>query len=395
MATALPPTTDFTGASVTEAQFKTALTSLRGYLAAGLGTEGTRSPASMINRLIGGDFTVNPWTRGTTFTGPASADYTADRWAVVHSSDAVVDILKTADAPTAAQAGLYTAHCLHADVTTADASIAAGQYYTITQRVEGLNAASLGFGQGGTRYVTVSFWVKSTITGTYGLSLLNSANNRCYVTTYTVSSADTWEYKTATIPVDTTGTWLYDTGVGLRLRFCLAAGSTYQTTAGAWAAGDYMTTSAQANALSSTANNFKLALVQLEAGETAGPFQARDVGTELILCRRYLPAFVSTGTADYFTAAGSVASSTSCKVNYVFEVTPRVAPTGITVSSAGHFSVNEAGVLTACNSVTFNAATLRVGRVNFDVASGLTAGRAADVLANSASGRIYFTGAEL
>jgi hypothetical protein len=245
------------------------------------------SAFSFRNKIIGGDFTTNPWQRGTSFTAPAHGAYTADRFVVGHSMDGVVNVIKTADAPTATQAGSFTQHCLHVDVTTADTSIAATQYYSCYQMVEGLNAACFGFGQAGTRYVTLSFWHKHTKTGIYCVSIGNGACGRSYVAEYTQAVTDVWEKAVITIPVDTSGTWLYDNGVGIRLWFTLAAGTSYQTTANTWTAGNYLATANQVNALDSTANNFKIALVQLEAGSVATPFEHRPYGTELALCQRY------------------------------------------------------------------------------------------------------------
>lgn len=351
--------------------------------------------ASYKNKIIGGDFSTNPWDRGDTITAPATATITANQWSTANTSAAVYNVIRTVDTPTASEAGIYARHCLHVDITTADASIAAGDNMAVATQIEGYNVVSFGFGQAGTRYITLSFWVKAAVTGTHCVSLANSASDRSYVATYTVAVANTWEFKALTIPVDTSGTWLYDSGIGLRVRWAMATGSTFQTTAGSWAAGNFYGTSAQVNELSSTANNFKLALVQLEFGQVATPFEVRDAGTELNLCRRYLPAFRSGGTVEYFCNAGAAFSTTSARINYHFEIEPRIPPTGLTVSSSGHFSLNDAGSLIACTSVTFNAATKRVGRIQADVSSGLTAGHAVDIYANSASATLFWTGAEL
>jgi hypothetical protein len=247
-------------------------------------------PTNYRNVIIGGDFTTNPWQRGTSATGVTNSGYVADRWLYSEASSAVVTISKTADAPTAAEAGVNTDHCHHIDVTTADASIGASEYAFIAQKVEGYNSARFGFGEAGTRYITISFWHKHTVTGTYGMAVCNAIIDRAYISTYTQSVADTWEKAELTVPVDTTGTWNNDSNIGLYLIWTIAAGSTFQGTGDAWNAGNVWTTSGQVNGLSSTANNFKLALVQIEAGSQATDFEARDVGTELALCQRYYQA---------------------------------------------------------------------------------------------------------
>jgi hypothetical protein len=238
----------------------------------------------------------------------------------------VITASKAADAPTAAQAGTFTQHCLSLAVTTADTSIAAGDVFSIVQAIEGLNAASLGFGQAGTRYVTLSFWVKGTKTGIHCVGLKNEAGNRTYVTEYTIDSTNTWEYKTITIPVDTTGTWLYTNGKGVSVNFALMVGSTYSTSADTWTAGNFYATSNQVNALDSTSNTFKIALVQLEAGSVATTFDARSVGTELALCQRYYQLW--SGGWIGVSASASYHYSTTASWNTTMRATPTFARTG-------------------------------------------------------------------
>jgi len=240
------------------------------------------------NKIMGGNFSTNPWQRGTSFTNPANDAYSADRWKVARSSDAAVDVKRTEDAPTVAQAGVYTKHCLHLDVTTADTSIGAGQYFQIRQPIEGYNLLDLGFGQSGTRYVTLSFWHKHTKTGTYSIALANSDFSRNYIAEYTQSTTNTWEKAEVTFAVDTSGTWNDTNGIGLWVRWILSVGSTYNGgTVGSWSTDMDISTSNQVNALDSTDNNFKIALTQLEAGQTATAFENRSVGQELDLCQRY------------------------------------------------------------------------------------------------------------
>jgi hypothetical protein len=251
------------------------------------------------NKIIGGDFSTNPWQRGTSFAAIGNTAYFADRWRANHIMASAITASKAADAPTAAQAGIYTSHCLSLAVTTADTSIAAADFFAIQQLIEGLNTTSFGFGQAGSRNVTLSFWVKGTKTGIHCVSIRNSANNRQYAAEYTIDSTNTWEYKTITIPVDITGTWLYDTGQGVVVSFLLAAGTNYHITANTWTASSAFSasTSNQVNALDNTSNIFKIALVQLEAGSVATTFDARSVGTELALCQRYFQKSYNQETA--------------------------------------------------------------------------------------------------
>jgi hypothetical protein len=321
------------------------------------------------NRVIGGDFQTNPWQRGTTVAvAAAGSGYGADRFAGTSAGAVAFSLIKTADAPTASEAGIYTSSCLHLDVTTQDASLAATDLCSIYTTVEGYNIADLGFGQTGTRYVTLSFWVKSTITGTYGASLANSASDRSYVKIYTVDAADTWERKVLTFPVDVTGTWLYTTGIGLRIRWAVMAGTNFQTTADTWAAGNYLATSAQANGVNSTSNNFKLALVQLEAGAHSTTFEAIDVATVAALCQRYYEksfaiatapaASVGTNTGELAWPATVAGATNNFSHRHAFKVLKRAAPT-MTLYNPGAAGAEARNISDGadCSSTTSGSAT--------------------------------------
>ena len=284
------------------------------------------------NKIIGGDFTTNPWQRGTSFAAIANGAFPADRIRINYTTSAVVTASKAADAPTAAQSGTFTQHCLSLAVTTADTSIAAGDHLVLVHPIEGLNAASFGFGQAGTRYVTLSFWVKGTKTGVHCATLANSALNRAYVAEYTINSTNTWEYKTITIPVDTTGTWLYTNGIGVSVNFTLMSGTTFQVSANTWVASHDFSTSNQVNALDSTSNIFKIALVQLEAGSVATTFDARSVGTELALCQRYYHQDKS----SFLTSAYTIFNSGNARSSSLFfPVSMRAAPSISVFDTAG------------------------------------------------------------
>lgn len=246
------------------------------------------------NKIIGGDFTTNPWQRGTSVTNISTATYTADRWNMNigggGGGGGVVSNVKTIDSPTVSQAGIFSQHCLNTTVTTLVATIGTGKFAIIEQSIEGYNAASFGFGQAGSRFVTLSFWVKATKTGIRCIALRNGATNRSYVAEYTVNTTNTWEFKVITMPVDTSGTWAYDNTSGLQLAFSLATGTSLQTTATTWQTGAFLSTANQVNDLDTVGNTFKIALVQLEAGSTATPFETRSIGQEQSLCERYFRA---------------------------------------------------------------------------------------------------------
>jgi hypothetical protein len=347
------------------------------------------------NIIIGGDFTTNPWVRGTTFAAAVNGNLTADRFKTSYVTAAVVTVFKTADAPTVAEAGIYTRHCLHVDVTTADASIATGDFFVMSQFIEGYNVAPFGFGQTGTRYLTLSFWHKHTKTGTHCVSFTNGTSARSYVAEYTQDVTNTWEKAVITIPVDTSGTWIYDTGIGLCVRFAMTAGATFQAAAGSWQAGNFVSTSSQVNNLDSTANDFKIALVQLEAGVVATPFEARTYAAEELLCLRYTPIFTAISTNEII-GMGIASATTSAQISIALKVPPRIYPTGLSVSAVGHFQTNDAVNVHVATVITLSA-NPSANLVTLSVTTGatMTAFRFYRLQSNNTAARLIFTGSEL
>jgi hypothetical protein len=157
----------------------------------------------------------------------------------------------------------------------------------IYQMIEGYNVADFGLGAAGAATFTISFWVRSSLTGTFGGSLQNNANNRSYPFTYTISAANTWEQKTVTVAGDTTGTWEKTNNTGLRLNFGLGVGSTYSGTAGSWAGSNLITATGATSVVGTNGATFYITGVQLEKGATATSFDVRDYGRELMMCQRY------------------------------------------------------------------------------------------------------------
>ena len=282
------------------------------------------------NRIINGDMRIDQ--RAAVVT--TNDSYTVDRWQLGFATSGAVQSAQSGDAPTG------FGNSLLFDVTTADTSIAAGEYGVLTQYIEGLNTADLAWGTASAQTITLSFWVKSTTTGTYCVSFRNSGNSRSYVATYSVASANTWEYKTITVSGDTSGTWLGTNGVGISIAFCFAVGSTFQTTAGSWQAGNFLGTSAQTNLLASAANEIRITGVQLEPGSTATPFERRSYGQELALCQRYYQKYLGVLLSGYNGIGGPIYTMTFLPVE--MRVTPTFVFSNFTNSNCGNASINSA-----------------------------------------------------
>lgn len=265
------------------------------------------------NLQIGGDFTTNPWQRGTTFTAFAGG-FCADRFSYTNTSAAVVTVSKVADAPTIAQAGMFTQHCLDVNVTTADATVGAADLAVIgIARLEGRIVSFLGFGQTGARPITISFWIKSAKTGKYYVAVRNAPITRTYATSFIINAANIWERKTIQIPGDVTGTWPYDNAaMGLSINIVLMCGSNNFGTPDGWQGANFLCGSDQVNAVDTIGNHIKIALVQIEEGLQASAFEVLPMSMVMQRCQRY---FVKSFNVD---VAPVQNSSTLLGATFVF-----------------------------------------------------------------------------
>jgi len=238
------------------------------------------SPFSLKNRIINGDMVVSQ-RFGT--SSISVYGYTLDRW--------VVDGSQASKFTTQQNAGSVTPPAGFTNylgiTSTAATSIGAGDYFVINQSIEGLNVADLGWGAAGAATVTISFWVRSSLTGTFGGSVRNANADRSYPFNYTISSANTWTKISITIPGDTSGTWLTNNLTGLILSFSIGTGSTFSGTAGAWAGSNFVSATGATSVVGTNGATFYITGVQLERNTTATPFEWIPYGLELQLCQRY------------------------------------------------------------------------------------------------------------
>ena len=240
------------------------------------------SPYVLKNRIINGAMVIDQRNAGAS-VNPASGQYTLDRWSIFVAQTSKLTIQQNAGSVTP-PAGFTNYLGVTSSAATA---VGSTDFYYIRHLIEGYNVSDLDFGTANAKTVTLSFWVRSSLTGTFGGSLRNSANNRSYPFSYTISAANTWELKSITITGDTTGTWLTTNGTGLDISFSLGMGSTYSGTAGAWAATNYASTTGATNVVSTNGATFYITGVQLEVGTSATPFERRLYNQELASCQRY------------------------------------------------------------------------------------------------------------
>ena len=276
-------------------------------------------------------------------------------------------------------------------------SVPAGEIFLARQRIEGLNVADLGWGTANAATVTLSFWVRSSLTGTFGGSLQNSAQNRSYPFTYTISAANTFEQKTITVAGDTSGTWLTTSGVGITVNWGLGVGSTYSGTAGAWSGSTFYSATGATSVVGTSGATFYITGVQLEKGSTATSFDYRPYGTELMLCQYYLPAFSynMSGTACYEPIGmGSFDSAVTLIIQVRFPRTARVPPTGILVSAASDFLVRYVSANYAVSAISLGVTGINAGLVTLTTSGG-SAGACGLVYTKNTAGSILFTGCEL
>jgi hypothetical protein len=272
------------------------------------------------NRIINGAMVIDQRNAGAAVT-PTADTYTLDRWSVGMSQASKMTIQQSSTVPSGFSKSL--------SVTVASAyTPSASEWFGFFQKIEGFNSADLGFGAAGASTVTISFWVRSSITGSYGFSLSNSSQNRSYPVLYTVNSANTWEQKTITIAGDTSGTWVGGTnGIGLICIWSLGAGSTYQQTANAWGTGLGLGTTGQTNWITNAGATFYITGVQLERGSTASSFEYRSYGAELALCQRYYWQSTSKPNASqFYEAAGAIVSATQARINFNLPTAMRTQP---------------------------------------------------------------------
>lgn len=331
------------------------------------------------NRIINGDMRIDQRNAGASVT-PTNGAYTLDRWTSYLTQASKFTVQQNAGSVTP-PVGFKN----YLGVTSSSSySVGAGDIFAVYQLIEGFNISDLGWGTADAKAVTLSFQVRSSLTGTFGGALRNSAWDRVYPFTYTISSANTWTSISVTIAGDTSGTWLTTNGIGLGVILGLGVGSTYSGTSGSWSGSTLASATGATSVVGTSGATFYITGVQLEKGNTATSFDYRPYGTELGLCQRY---YYRTNSVDLFggIAMGTVTSSTATSIYMKLSVPMRAQPT-ITQSSLRSFDGGTAVAVTAISTVRSNYDSIYADINN---SAGLTIGRSAIIQGNnSATGYI-------
>jgi hypothetical protein len=290
------------------------------------------------NRIINGAMVIDQRNAGVVVT-PASFSYTLDRFGAVQTTASKFSVQQDSSANTVAG---FTSSL---KVTSLSAySVGAGDTFNIYQSVEGFNCSDFAWGTASAKTVTLSFWVRSSLTGIFGGAIKDGSSTNAYPFTYTISSANTWEQKTITIPGPTSGQFSYTSttnGIGIQIMFGLGAGATYSGTAGAWAAFNAYTATGATSVVGTSGATFYITGVQLEKGSTATSFDYRPYGTELGLCQRYFEQVgdvVGGSTAQsLFLDVYSSGSGNTASFNWFYRQQKRATPT---IAAYGTFTTS-------------------------------------------------------
>jgi hypothetical protein len=325
------------------------------------------SPYVLKNRIINGAMVIDQRNAGAAGSAATNtAPFGVDRWAVYGDVSGKFTYQQNAGAVTP-PAGFTNYFGM---TSTSAYTVLSGGRQLVVQSTEGFNTYDLDFGKATAKTITLSFWVYSSLTGTFGGSLQNYANTRSYPFTYTISVANTWEYKTVTIAGDTSGTWVGASNAGsFQLNFSLGSGSTYSGTAGAWATANYSSATGATSVVATNGATWYITGVQLEVGSTATPFERRLYGQELINCQRYYEKTYNTDVAPA-TVTGIGAISTVAYGAYSnrpflgiqFKVSKRANPTVTLYSTSG-----VSGKIEGPSTVDYTAGTQYIGNQAFQV----------------------------
>ena len=353
---------------------------------------GAGNATSFKNRIINGAMVIDQRNAGASVT-PATGAYTLDRWCIFASQASKFTIQQNAGSVTP-PAG-FTNYLGLTVGASASVTVGAGDYFLVEQVIEGFNLADLGWGSASAQTVTVSFWVRSSLTGTFGGSVkAYSGTAYGYPFTYTINSANTWEQKTITI-TGPTSTWAASTtnGGSAEVIFSVGTGSTYTGASGSWQAGTRFSANSCVNLISTNSATFYITGVQLEVGSSATGFDFRSYGTELALCQRYY--FKNGGANQYVRIGTGPAISTTAALITIFMQTPmRAQPSSVTQTGVVAVWAGATVFSVSATSLDSTSTSPYVTCLNC-TSSGLTTGTTYQLIGNNDSTASIALSAEL
>jgi len=329
-----------------------------GGITASAGTVVMSSPYTMRNKIINGAMVIDQRNAGASVTplAPAGA-YSVDRFNVVISQSSKLSFQRNAGSVTP-PSGFSN----YLGITSLSAyTVGASDYFAIQQSIEGYNWSEMDFGTANAKTVTLSFWVRSSLTGTFGGVIKGydgASAIRSYPFTYTISSANTWEQKSVTIAGDTTSSTAWSStqsktnGYGLIVAFGLGVGATLSGAAGSWSSTNYNSATGATSVVGTNGATFYITGVQLERGTVATPFEYRNYQQELAMCQRYYWK-LAPGVTSSAVASGAFYSTTVSYYSILLPVPMRAQVNTASYSAVGDFRVAYAGAVDATTAISF------------------------------------------
>jgi len=346
------------------------------------GILGGGNASLMKNRIINGAMVIAQ--RGTSSSDPANGQYLVDRFQYNLSTTGKISTSQSSTAPTGFTKSLLA-------TSSSAYSVSSTDYFTITQPIEGFNVADLGWGTASAKTVTLSAWVYSSLTGTFGGSIMNGAFNYAYPFTYSIPTANTWTQISVTIAGPTAGTWPTDNSSSVQVNFSLGAGSTRSGTAGSWTGSLLFSATGATSVVGTSGATFYITGVQLEVGSSATGFEYRHIGTETALCQRYYIRYAN-GTGQRL-GVGDRYASTFIQCMTFFPTEMRTAPTLVATTGSGYYVFYQAGTAHTFNSFTLDSGgtTTKIAVMYNSGDTSATAGQCGMYQTNNASGSIAFS----
>ena len=347
------------------------------------------------NRIINGAMMVSQYNGSTATTNTSGSYYFIDRFLTYDGSGgshfSVGQNLGSVTPP----AGFTNYIGVK---TTSAVSASAANNFTLNQYIEGFNISDLNFGTASALPITLSFWVQSSLTGTFGGCIQSGNGDAYYIFSYTINNANTWQQVSISMPGSTIGTWLAGTnGRALDVRWDLGLGSNFNGTAGSWTGTAGYTVAGSQKVVGTLNATFYITGVQLEVGSTATSFDYSPYGTELALCQRYCQVISGAGVSNNYQRIGygPGQSTNQGLAQIALKTTMRIAPS-ITTTAANTFAVFDGVTITASTSLYVDGScSQNLATVFWNVASGITATRGYEFIFNNTASGVITLSSEL